>query len=182
MKQILAIIIMLLAVPVLADRSAVIFGDSISAKRDSWPQHLRDEYGWHVSVQAQSFRTTTHFGIPRDLGPFDFDRVIYFLGTNDAAPGAGQIEFFRRAFSLQMLNIAASGMPVTVIVPPVYNHPHYSKSILPIREHILNVCKNPLLHCIDAERIWVDSMTLDGIHPTAELSRIIAGHIDNALR
>lgn len=164
-----------------AENSVVIFGDSISAQRNSWPQFLRDDHGYHISLHAQSLRAAAHFDVPDDLAPLDFKRAIYFLGTNDAVFDELGLALFKREFNLHMVDLIARQLPVFVIVPASYEHELYSQGIGSVRDHILMMCANPIIECLDADTFWDVELTYDGVHPKPALSKIIAQKVAEAL-
>jgi hypothetical protein len=162
-----------------ADQRIIVIGDSLSAHLYCWPNELRSENP-HLNIQliARSGRTIRDFSLPRDMRNVSKkDVVIYLLGTNDAVLGH-KMRFVNEAFVSHMVFLRERGFRIIVLLPPL------ASALMPNIEHVRSVIKMQSLR-LDVEyydlAFWDETMTRDGIHPTTELSRLVAGYVYDLL-
>ncbi|MFT4519640.1 MAG: hypothetical protein ACI9JM_002037 [Halioglobus sp.] len=160
----------------------IAIGDSITVLSDSWAEQLR-ERGYRVKNMSQGARAARLYTLPSDLRKTpEFDRAVYFLGTNDMNIGFGYITSFEEMFNRQISLLSYGGLNPVVLMPPRYTG--YEDKIDPIRAHLILICTYANLVCIDLEAIWDDSLTdgltllPDGIHPNSILSGLIADLVE----
>jgi hypothetical protein len=163
----------------MADQRIIVIGDSISEHIYCWPNELRLENPQlNMQLMTQSGRTIRDFSLPRDLrNASKKDVVIYFLGTNDAH-GGYPMRYVNEAFVSHMVFLQEREFRIIVLLPPA------SSLLMPRIEHVRTVVKMQSLRLgikfYDLE-FWDESMTKDGIHPSPELSRLVAEFIYNLL-
>jgi hypothetical protein len=174
-KRLWLLAILLLPGLSLADERIIVIGDSLSAHLYCWPNELRSENP-HLNIQliARSGRTIRDFSLPRDMRNVSKkDVVIYFLGTNDAVHGH-KMRFVNEAFVSHMVFLRERGFRIIVLLPPV------ASALMPNIEHVRSVVRMQSLR-LDIEyydlEFWDESMTRDGMHPTTELSRLVAQYV-----
>lgn len=164
----------------------IIIGDSLSTTHESWPGFLREMAPrWNIHLMAQNGRTIRDFSIPRDLwttGDRD-ETVIYFLGTNDILQ-KNAIVHARSRLKSDIDFLLGRNFRVLLIVPPTLavDDNMFSISTQEHRELIESYRDtSPNLWVYDADNVWDQSETPDGVHPSADLSREIAMAINMVL-
>jgi len=163
------------AQPCLADQRIIIIGDSISEHIYCWPNELRtDNPHLNAQLMTQSGRTIRDFSVPRDLRNVSGkDVVIYFLGTNDAFSGY-PMRYVSESFASHMVLLKERGFRIIVLIPPP------ASVLMPKIAQVRTVIKQQSVR-LDIEHhelvFWDESMTKDGIHPTPELSRLVADFV-----
>ena len=178
-KALWLLILLVCSQPIMADQRIIVIGDSLSAHIYCWPNELRLENPQlNIQLMARSGRTIRDFSLPRDMRNVSKkDVVIYLLGTNDAVLGH-KMRFVNEAFVSHMVFLRERGFRIIVLLPPV------ASTLMPNIEHVRDVVKMQSLR-LDIEfydlDFWDESMTRDGIHPTTELNRLVAGYVYNLL-
>ena len=175
-------LVLLCAPPAMADPRVIIIGDSISEHIYCWPNELRTEHPlMNIQLMTQSGRTIRDFEMPRDLRNVSTkDVVIYFLGTNDAH-GGYPMRFVNEAFVSHMVFLQAREFRIIVLLPPL------ASALMPQIKNVRTVVQMQTARLgisnynLDELGIWQESMTMDGIHPTPELSREVARFVYDLL-
>ena len=181
-----SLIIYFIAVAGSSEPRLIVIGDSLSTTHESWPNQLREMAPrWNVQVMAQNGRTIRDFSIPRDLWTpgNNNETVVYFLGGNDILE-RNAIAHAKYRLQSHIAFLLERNFKVLLIIPPSFGLKDQMFDE-PNREHreMIESCRGayPNLWVYDIDNVWDPSMTTDGIHPTADLSRAIAFAINIVL-
>lgn len=149
------------------EAEVVIVGDSLTSKSYSWSQLLREDYGYHVMVDAQSGRKAADYTFPTDWKGIVKEGakpryLVYYLGSNDryAVPA------FYSSFSPHFLAAKRQGFELIVIMP--YRYSSSNEGIDLVRQRIFWAAILYGASFIDVGTIVnYESLTADNIHPHA---------------
>jgi hypothetical protein len=164
----------------------IVVGDSLSSTRHSWPGKLGELTDrWAIQVMAQNGRAIRDFSFPRDLWTSgnQNDTVVYFLGCNDILQ-RNHVDYAKYRLQTHIQFLLERNFNVLLVVPPrlELKEQTFSKSNAQHRalfeafRHL-----SPRLWVYDIDNVWDPTETLDGIHPTDELSMDIAHALNMAL-
>jgi hypothetical protein len=154
----------------------IVIGDSIAAQPDSWPRLLQGLD--NLQVMAQSGRTIRDFTIPADLEVGDFDTVIYMLGSVDAY-SQYPVRHSQRKLAVHLRFLVDRGFRVIVLLPPI------SSTLQPYIGHTRRMIVSTARDIgVEVRNIpvWDESLTTDGVHPTATLSAMVADWVSMLIR
>jgi len=186
-----ALLCCLAALPIQAERTVMVFGDSLSAAyglatRDGWVALLgeriaRDKLAWRV-VNASVSGETTAGGLrrlPEDIKRHKPSLVVIALGANDALRGQPVATASANLGEMIRLARAARAEPVLVglMIPPNYgiDYAREFRELYPKLAKQARVALVPFLLAGVAERR--ELFQPDQLHPTAAAQPIILDNV-----
>ena len=193
------IVLCLLVVPAAArtaDRTILVFGDSISAgyglkAEEGWVSLLQKRlatqgYGYRVVNASVSGETTSGGSarLPRALGLHAPRVVVFELGANDGLRGL-PLDVSRRSLAGMIEAAQASGAKVLILgmrIPPNYGA-RYTESFARMYADLAKQYQVPLVPFF-MEKVALDGslMQADGLHPTAAAQPLLLDTAWPALR
>jgi acyl-CoA thioesterase-1 len=195
-KFLIATLLILFTLPVLAENTILILGDSLSAARgidpkQGWVQLLQDrlnEQKYHYTVVNDSISgDTTSNGLqrfPESLSRNKPKITVIELGGNDGLRGLPPQLIKKNLLQLISLAEAANSKVIVlgVRLPPNYGQ-DYLDQFLQIYQELAaqtDLMTVPLfLNNVDSNRTLMQE---DGIHPTAKAQRIMLDNVWDTLK
>ena len=177
------LIILLVAIPVKAERRITIFGDSLSASSHSWAEKLRSP-DVHIRNYAWEGLLLRDFTVPRWLTCFRFyglpaDQVVLWFGVNDAVLGSSIGYGVRLRDALQVLE--GRGCRVYLMLPPLYiDRLATHNALIRIRRTAYRLARE-YDNVQVIEPYWDTALTRDGLHPTDALHELLAEQMGELL-
>lgn len=179
-----------------ADRTILVFGDSISAgyglkAEEGWVSLLQKRlatqgYGYRVVNASVSGETTSGGSVrlPRALGLHAPRVVVFELGANDGLRGL-PLDVSRRSLAGMIEAAQASGAKVLILgmrIPPNYGA-RYTESFARMYADLAKQYRVPLVPFF-MEKVALDGnlMQADGLHPTAAAQPLLLDTAWPALR